>query len=157
MSTLRFILVCALVLPAPPVRAAETSTVERPSFEEGAEIRMYTSAVYLDETGTSTDGGCSAAAEAAFAALLLRARDDSLPALVISAYASGAAVTLIGRNEGGKVIGREAVHAVLESLRGFFGTTSSIAVGRAPARTVYAHFKRVVTMVAQPVHDLIFV
>eukprot|EP01046_Picozoa_sp_COSAG06_P084036 COSAG06_NODE_30885_length_530_cov_1.742459_1_plen_176_part_11 len=32
----------------------------------------------------------------------------------IAAYASGAAVALVGRNEGGKVLCREAVHAVLE-------------------------------------------
>eukprot|EP01046_Picozoa_sp_COSAG06_P120159 COSAG06_NODE_67501_length_251_cov_2.473684_1_plen_67_part_10 len=30
-----------------------------------------------------------------------------------AAYASGAAVALVGRNEGGKVLRREAVHAVL--------------------------------------------
>eukprot|EP01052_Picozoa_sp_SAG31_P061109 SAG31_NODE_20214_length_581_cov_0.587137_1_plen_95_part_01 len=42
--------------------------------------------------------------------------DFTLVGISVAAYASGAGVTLVGRNEGGKVLRREAVHAVLDRL-----------------------------------------
>eukprot|EP01046_Picozoa_sp_COSAG06_P022315 COSAG06_NODE_1723_length_8586_cov_69.274420_1_plen_379_part_10 len=61
------------------------------------------------------------------------------------AYASGAAVALVGRNEGGKVLRREAVHAVLERLHVHFERESLFF--NAPAKSVMAHLARVTVMV----------
>jgi hypothetical protein len=43
--------------------------------------------------------------------------DFTYAGISTASYASGAAVALVGRNEGGKMLRREAVHAVLERLR----------------------------------------
>eukprot|EP01043_Picozoa_sp_COSAG02_P059552 COSAG02_NODE_7613_length_2933_cov_40.392378_1_plen_974_part_01 len=63
----------------------------------------------------------------------------------IAAYASGAAVALVGRNEGGKVLRREAVHAVLERLRQFFERES--AFFSSPPKMIMSHLARVTVMV----------
>ena len=63
----------------------------------------------------------------------------------LAAYASGAAIAMVGRNEGGKVLRREAVHAVLERLQGFFqsGSLNSIT----PPKSAMVHLFRVTIMV----------
>jgi len=58
-----------------------------------------------------------------------------------AAYASGAAVSLVGRNEGGKVLCREAVHAVLYRLTKFFDPQDLRF--RSPAKSVVPEFARV--------------
>eukprot|EP01043_Picozoa_sp_COSAG02_P078454 COSAG02_NODE_17667_length_988_cov_1.488189_2_plen_280_part_01 len=63
----------------------------------------------------------------------------------VAAYASGAAVALVGRNEGGKGLRREAVHAVLERLRQNFERESYIF--NTPPKTVMVHLARVTVMV----------
>eukprot|EP01046_Picozoa_sp_COSAG06_P052970 COSAG06_NODE_9041_length_2005_cov_2.635887_2_plen_644_part_01 len=63
----------------------------------------------------------------------------------IAAYASGAAVALVGRNEGGKVLHREAVHAVLERLHQCFQPDSIFF--NVPAKALMAHMARVAVMV----------
>ena len=62
----------------------------------------------------------------------------------IAAYASGAAVALVGRNEGGKVLRREAVHAVLERLHLCFHPEHWCF--NSPPKTVMAHLARVTVM-----------
>eukprot|EP01046_Picozoa_sp_COSAG06_P038136 COSAG06_NODE_4376_length_4316_cov_699.869101_2_plen_217_part_01 len=62
-----------------------------------------------------------------------------------AANASGAAVALVGRNEGGKVLRREAVHAVLERLRMHFQPDAACV--NAPPKSVMAHMGRVTVMV----------
>ena len=62
----------------------------------------------------------------------------------VSAYASGAAVALVGRNEGGKVLRREAVHAVLERLHLYFDVDA--AFSGLPPKMVMASFGRVSIM-----------
>jgi hypothetical protein len=62
----------------------------------------------------------------------------------VAASASGAAVALVGRNEGGKVLRREAVHAVLERLHVFFQSESFGF--RVPVKSIMPHVSRVVTM-----------
>ena len=62
----------------------------------------------------------------------------------VSAYAAGAAVALVGRQEGGRTLSREAVFAVLERLHAFFGEAN--VVGAVPVKTVLASFQRVVTL-----------
>jgi hypothetical protein len=64
----------------------------------------------------------------------------------IAAYASGAAVALVGRNEGGKVLRREAVHAVLDRLLQYFVNPQKLFYG-APAKSVMIHLARVTIMV----------
>eukprot|EP01046_Picozoa_sp_COSAG06_P097373 COSAG06_NODE_43483_length_371_cov_1.492647_1_plen_123_part_11 len=71
--------------------------------------------------------------------------DFTYAGLSIAAYASGAAVALVGRNEGGKVLRREAVHAVLERLRVNLERESIFF--NAPAKAVMAHMARVTVMV----------
>eukprot|EP01046_Picozoa_sp_COSAG06_P032344 COSAG06_NODE_3225_length_5655_cov_4263.650108_1_plen_304_part_10 len=71
--------------------------------------------------------------------------DFTYGGLSVATYASGAAVALVGRNEGGKVLRREAVHAVLERLHQHFqpehwGFSS-------PAKTVMASLSRVTIVV----------
>eukprot|EP01046_Picozoa_sp_COSAG06_P045745 COSAG06_NODE_6372_length_2961_cov_127.651992_1_plen_781_part_10 len=63
----------------------------------------------------------------------------------IAAYASGTAVALVGRNEGGKVLRREAVHAVLERLHAFFRPGAVFL--SAPIQTMMGHMARVTIMV----------
>ena len=63
----------------------------------------------------------------------------------IAAYASGAAVALVGRNEGGKVLRREAVHAVLERLHQCFHP-EHFGFG-SPPKTIMSHLARVTVMV----------
>eukprot|EP01046_Picozoa_sp_COSAG06_P054484 COSAG06_NODE_9716_length_1830_cov_40.072581_1_plen_457_part_10 len=63
----------------------------------------------------------------------------------VAAYASGAAVALVGRNEGGKVLRREAVHAVLERLQQHFRPESFLF--SAPPKSVMAHLRRIPIMV----------
>eukprot|EP01046_Picozoa_sp_COSAG06_P038135 COSAG06_NODE_4376_length_4316_cov_699.869101_1_plen_1195_part_10 len=62
-----------------------------------------------------------------------------------AAYPSGAAVALVGRNEGGKVLRREAVQAVLERLRQNFDHESFFFY--TPPKSVMAHMARVTVMV----------
>eukprot|EP01046_Picozoa_sp_COSAG06_P104507 COSAG06_NODE_50704_length_316_cov_82.336406_1_plen_104_part_11 len=63
----------------------------------------------------------------------------------VAACASGAAVALVGRNEGGKVLRREAVHAVLERLQQHFRAESYLL--SAPPKAVMTHLKRIPIMV----------
>eukprot|EP01046_Picozoa_sp_COSAG06_P021538 COSAG06_NODE_1624_length_8892_cov_3872.704424_1_plen_1008_part_10 len=62
-----------------------------------------------------------------------------------AANASGAAVALVGRNEGGKVLRREAVHAVLKRLHQCFQPDTLHF--NAPPKTVMAHMTRATVMV----------
>eukprot|EP01046_Picozoa_sp_COSAG06_P052887 COSAG06_NODE_9000_length_2014_cov_3.650835_2_plen_609_part_01 len=62
----------------------------------------------------------------------------------VSAFAAGAAVALVGRNEGGKVLRREAVHAVLENVHTFFQPTTTWF--QAHVKMVMAHVTRVSIM-----------
>jgi len=63
----------------------------------------------------------------------------------LAAYASGAAVALVGRNEGGKVLRAEAVHAVLDRLHMYFRPGShSLLV---PPKTIMANLGRLTIMV----------
>eukprot|EP01046_Picozoa_sp_COSAG06_P062270 COSAG06_NODE_13985_length_1199_cov_929.434545_1_plen_399_part_11 len=63
----------------------------------------------------------------------------------VAACASGAAVALVGRNEGGKALRREAVHAVLERLQQHFRPESyTFSV---PPKAVMTHLKRIPIMV----------
>ena len=55
----------------------------------------------------------------------------------VAANASGAAVALVGRNEGGKVLRREAVHAVLKRLHQCFQRDSTFI--NIPPKSVMAH------------------
>eukprot|EP01047_Picozoa_sp_COSAG01_P078426 COSAG01_NODE_14488_length_1447_cov_2.369436_1_plen_469_part_10 len=66
-----------------------------------------------------------------------------------AAYASGAAVALVGRNEGGKVLRREAVHAVLERLRQHFERETYTF--HTPPKSVMGHMTRVTVMVLSDV------
>eukprot|EP01046_Picozoa_sp_COSAG06_P038358 COSAG06_NODE_4420_length_4284_cov_41.313978_1_plen_937_part_10 len=63
----------------------------------------------------------------------------------VGVYASGTAVALVGRNEGGKVLRREAVHAVLARLHQCFQRDS--AFFSTPPKSVTAHLARVTVMV----------
>ena len=75
----------------------------------------------------------------------------------IAAYASGAAVALVGRNEGGKVLGRGAVLAVLAKMHTYFQPESWAF--DAPAKAVMANFNRVPIMAisdANKKHMLLF-
>eukprot|EP01046_Picozoa_sp_COSAG06_P059308 COSAG06_NODE_12225_length_1407_cov_22.807339_1_plen_469_part_11 len=63
----------------------------------------------------------------------------------IAARASGAAVALMGRNEGGKVLRREAVHAVLGRLYHHFDPSTWGFT--TPVKTVVPHLSRVSIMV----------
>eukprot|EP01043_Picozoa_sp_COSAG02_P098995 COSAG02_NODE_35118_length_473_cov_1.141711_1_plen_157_part_11 len=63
----------------------------------------------------------------------------------IAANASGAAVAMVGRNEGGKVLRREAVHAVMERLHQHFERESFYF--NAPPKTVMSHMARVTILV----------
>ena len=71
--------------------------------------------------------------------------DFTYVGMSIAAYASGAAVALVGRNEGGKVLRREAVHAVLERLHLNFEPESYTF--NTPPKTVMTHLARVTIMV----------
>eukprot|EP01046_Picozoa_sp_COSAG06_P031864 COSAG06_NODE_3138_length_5802_cov_15.311766_3_plen_889_part_01 len=71
--------------------------------------------------------------------------DFAYMSVSIAAYASGVAVALVGRNEGGKVLRREAVHAVLERLQVYFRPGSIFF--SSPAKTVLANCARVATLV----------
>eukprot|EP01043_Picozoa_sp_COSAG02_P050627 COSAG02_NODE_5226_length_4525_cov_2103.337551_2_plen_310_part_01 len=62
----------------------------------------------------------------------------------ITAYASGAAVTLFGTNEGGKVLSSEAVYAVLDRVHAFF--RSGEIFSTSPASSILGHFSRVTIM-----------
>ena len=62
----------------------------------------------------------------------------------IAANASGAGIALVGRNEGGKVLRREAVHAVLDRLHAHFRPGTQF--GDAPPKTVMAALSRVAIM-----------
>ena len=64
--------------------------------------------------------------------------------LSVSAYAAGAAVGLVGKQEGGRTLSREAVFAVLARLQVFF--TEGGTVEHAPVKTVLVSFERVVTL-----------
>ena len=61
-----------------------------------------------------------------------------------AAYASGAAVALVGRNEGGKVLRQEAVHAVLEKVHLFFQPESWRFSGT--ISILMGHFRRIPIM-----------
>jgi hypothetical protein len=63
----------------------------------------------------------------------------------VAANASGAAVALVGRNEGGKVLRREAVLAVLDRLWVCVGGSSAMFAD-IPAKSVMLHLGRIVTM-----------
>eukprot|EP01046_Picozoa_sp_COSAG06_P005739 COSAG06_NODE_259_length_18912_cov_53.912614_18_plen_1085_part_00 len=63
---------------------------------------------------------------------------------IIAAYASGAAVALFGRNEGGKVLRREAVHAVLDRMYDSFRPGSLFS--SAPAKSVLPSVARIAIM-----------
>eukprot|EP01046_Picozoa_sp_COSAG06_P043917 COSAG06_NODE_5830_length_3253_cov_113.318643_1_plen_1084_part_11 len=65
--------------------------------------------------------------------------------LSVAQYASGAAVALVGRNEGGKVLRLEAVHAVLDRLQGCFNPESPQCT--LPAKTMMPHVTRISIMV----------
>ena len=62
----------------------------------------------------------------------------------VAANASGAGIALVGRNEGGKVLRPEAVHAVLDRLHVHFRPGTPFA--DAPPKTVMAALSRVATM-----------
>jgi len=62
----------------------------------------------------------------------------------LAMHASGAAVALVGRNEGGKVLPQEAVHAVLDRLRAFFDPQDLRFVN--PASNVVSPCSRVAVM-----------
>ena len=70
--------------------------------------------------------------------------DFSYVGISIAANASGAAVTLVGRNEGGKTLRREAVHAVLEQVHQFFQPDSWGYT--APPKSFMAHAMRIPIM-----------
>jgi hypothetical protein len=63
----------------------------------------------------------------------------------LAAYASGAAVALVGRNEGGKVLRGEAVHAVLDRLHVHFRSGSRFH--NIPAKTMKTNIERLTVMV----------
>ena len=65
----------------------------------------------------------------------------------VSASAAGAAVSFMGRNEGGKVLRREAVVAVLERVWGFFDPDAAVYMYDAPVRSLMVHFNRICIMV----------
>ena len=71
--------------------------------------------------------------------------DFACAGLSVASYASGAAVALVGRNEGGKVLRCEAVHAVLGMLHVFFQPESWLFA--ATAKSVMAHVARISIMV----------
>eukprot|EP01043_Picozoa_sp_COSAG02_P052253 COSAG02_NODE_5599_length_4198_cov_5.262503_2_plen_990_part_01 len=70
--------------------------------------------------------------------------DFSFAGVSLSAYAAGAAVALVGRREGGRTLGREAVFAVLEGQQVFF--TEGGAYAHVPVKSVLSSFQRVVTL-----------
>jgi hypothetical protein len=73
--------------------------------------------------------------------------DHNFGKMSLAAYAAGAAVALFGRNEGGKVLHREAVLAVLERVHSIdYGS------GFFAAKTVLPSFTRVVTMAVSDVN-----
>ena len=71
--------------------------------------------------------------------------DFTYVGLSIAAYAAGAAVALVGRNEGGKVLRREAVRAVLEHVQ--VNVEAGAIASTAPASSVMSHLARVPIMV----------
>ena len=62
----------------------------------------------------------------------------------VSAYAAGAAVALVGKQEGGRTLSREAVFAVLKRLHEYF--TDGSIWARTPVKSVMASFQRIVTL-----------
>ena len=70
--------------------------------------------------------------------------DFSFAGVSLSAYAAGAAVALVGRREGGRTLGREAVLAVLERQQVFF--TEGGAYAHVPVKSVLSSFHHVVTL-----------
>jgi hypothetical protein len=70
--------------------------------------------------------------------------DFSCIGLSVPAYAAGAAVGLVGKQEGGRTLSREAVFAVLEKLQLY--VTDGGTFARAPVKTVLVSFERVVTL-----------
>eukprot|EP01043_Picozoa_sp_COSAG02_P092552 COSAG02_NODE_29161_length_574_cov_2.707368_1_plen_161_part_10 len=70
--------------------------------------------------------------------------DFSCIGISVCMYAAGAAVALVGRQEGGRTLSREAVFAVLGWVHGFFAETSAWAA--APVKNVLSSFQRVVTL-----------
>ena len=71
--------------------------------------------------------------------------DFSCIGVSVSAYAAGAAVALVGKQEGGRTLSREAVFAVLGQLwHGYLAEGSVMAT--VPVKTVLPAFERVVTL-----------
>ena len=68
----------------------------------------------------------------------------------VAAYASGAAVALVGRNEGGKVLRQEAVHAVLARVHVHFQPEHWGFTAR--PMTVMIHFSRLSIMAISDVN-----
>ena len=64
--------------------------------------------------------------------------------LSLASYGAGAAVALVGRNEGGKTLGREAVGAIAGGLSRYFHTDSLFS--QAPPKQILAGLSRVATM-----------
>jgi hypothetical protein len=70
--------------------------------------------------------------------------DFSFGGISTAVYASGAAVSLVGRNEGGKMLCREAVYAVLDRLR-LYMDPQDVRFNH-PAKTVVSEFTRISTI-----------
>ena len=70
--------------------------------------------------------------------------DFSFMGLSTEAYAAGGAVALVGRNEGGKTLSREAVVAIAKSLQRYFEADTLFI--EASAKTVVGALSRVATM-----------
>eukprot|EP01043_Picozoa_sp_COSAG02_P055493 COSAG02_NODE_6439_length_3568_cov_2.991352_2_plen_305_part_01 len=62
----------------------------------------------------------------------------------IATYAGGACLALVGKNEGGKTLHRDAVHTVLDRVHAYFRPETLFA--SLPVKSLLPHFNRVITM-----------